>query len=194
MKKVTKPHLPAFDLKPPTQREKERFLRAMQEDLSELANQPLSILVWGPGTSQTSPAARKRVQIRDELLKLDHNAMFSEELEQFGQGKVLKLQELAQARNAHQVIILWEDAPGAMGEAHDFANLPNIAWKFYILIPKRYEKGYSSQGALLFLKHLWNSVYWYEEGELESCSVLGKVLERTDVLRQFFACSGAAAL
>lgn len=175
-------------------KERARFIATYQENLKEIGEIALSILVWGPGTHPTSKLVRaKRVQIREQLEALEHNAMFSEELEQYGGNRVLKLQELAQAVTAHHIVILLgEYTPGALAETHDFASLPNIAWKFTVLAPRAFERSYSANSTLLFLDKIFHSVYWYEDGEIQSCNVLGKVLERVDYVRQFFASVGGA--
>ncbi len=177
-------------------KERARFVATYQDNLKEIGDIPLSILVWGPGTHPTSQLVRdKRVQIRERLEELEHNAMFSEDLEQYGNDRVLKLQELAQVVTAHHIVILLGDyTPGALAETHDFANLPRVAWKFTVLVPKKFQNGYSANGTLLFLDKLFHSVYWYEDDEIQSCNVLGRVLERMDYVRQFYASAGGALL
>ena len=165
------------------------FRARFEARLDKIRKIPLDILIWGPGIGSTSPVRQKRIQIRDELLKLGHNAMFSEELEDIGGNTPTKLQELAQAQLAHIIIDLLEDAPGALAEAHDFANRPDTSWKFFVLIPKQYEDGYSAKGAIQILGQLFTCVHWYAEGDIERCNVLTQVLKRVELVQQFIACA-----
>ena len=61
--------------------------------------------------------------------------MFSEDLPIQTGNISEKSKEFAQARAAHLIIILVEDAPGALAEAHDFCNHPDIAPNVYVMIP-----------------------------------------------------------
>src|SRR6266478_3991802 len=123
-------------LTPEARRERERFLRAYQARMDEARQVSLSILVWGPDPRRSSPVSRKRSRIREELRKLGHNAMFSEELSHLFAAVSEKSKEFAQSLVAHLVIILIEGSPGALAEAHDFCNDPEIAPKVYLMAPR----------------------------------------------------------
>jgi hypothetical protein len=112
-------------------RERERFEAAYRRLLGKGQDISLSILVWGPNPKLDSPVARKRSEIREELNNLGHNAMFSEDIHIQVDNVSEKSKEFAQARAAHLIIILVEDAPGALAEAHDFCNHPDIAPNIY---------------------------------------------------------------
>lgn len=165
------------------------FKARYEARLDNIRQTPLDILVWGPSKSSSSRIYDKRLQIRDELRRRGHNAMFSEELEGIGGDMPSKLQELAQTQIAHVIVDLLEDAPGALAEAHDFANRADTGWKFFVLIPQKYKDGYSAKGAIQILGQLFNCVHWYFDGEIESCNVLTKVLERVNLVQEFIASS-----
>lgn len=167
----------------PARRERARFEAQYKAFLTEIQKTSLSILVWGPNTSLTSPIAEKRMEIRQKLMDLGHNAMFSEDISIHADNISAKSKEFAQARVAHLIIILVEDAPDALAEAHDFCNHPNIAPNVYVMIPKKYETGYSAQGAIKDLSDAYGSVYWYEEDELGSCNVLNQAVKRAEARR-----------
>lgn len=154
--------------------------------LNTILQKPLNILVWGPGSKSPTPVYNKRVQIREELLKRKHNAMFSEELTK-PNNIPTKLQELAQIQESDLAVVLIEDAPGALAEVHDFAGRYDTCPKLFILIPKKYQAGYSAKGAIQIVDRLFNGVYWYEENELVSCNVLTQVLERVKLVQEFVA-------
>ena len=153
------------------QRERERFEAATSALLEEVQNISLSVLVWGPSPQSDSPVARKRVEIRDMLISVGHNAMFSEDLSTQSSDYSEKTKEFAQARAAHLVIILVEGAPGALAEAHDFCSHHEIVNKVCVMIPKAYLEGYSAKGAIKLLNDGHGGVHWYEAEELEACDV-----------------------
>lgn len=154
----------------------EQFLRASEKVA-------FSILVWGPSPKKKGAVSRKRKQIRDSLIKNGHNAMFSEDIPPSPTEVSEKSKEFAQALAAHMVIVLVEDAPGALAEAHDFCEIPELIQKIFVLVPKKYEAGYSSRGALADLSEGYGSVYWYEESELKSCQVLARAIRRVEARR-----------
>lgn len=109
--------------------------------------------------------------------------MFSEEFPEQLANLSEKTKEFAQARAAHLIIILLEDAPGALAEAHDFCNHPDIASKVYVMIPQKYEGGYSARGAIKDLDDGYGGVYWYAEQDLQACNVCKHAVRRTEARR-----------
>lgn len=168
----------------PARRERERFEAVYKACLRKVQEVTLSILVWGPNPQSDSPVARKRKEIREELKKLGHNAMFSEDLLNQTDNASEKLNEFAQAQAAHLIIILVEDAPGALAEAHDFCNHPDIAPNVYVMIPKKYEEGYSARGAIKDLSDGFGGVYWYEDKDLQICNVREQAVSRAEARRR----------
>ena len=59
----------------------------------------------------------------------------------------LKTAELAQALEAHLIVILVENAMGALAEAEDFCTHPAIAPTTLVLAPVDYKDGYSAHGS-----------------------------------------------
>jgi hypothetical protein len=169
-------------------RERERFLARYQRFLNEAREISLSVLVWGPGPTYTSPVAQKRRDIRDELIDQGHYAMFSEDLPDFPGHFSTKAKEFAQARAAHVILILIEDAPGALAETHDFSGDPNISPKVFVLAPKKYRAGYSGQGALRDLSDC-GGVYWYDDEEVGRCNVLTRAVRRVEAMRNMRFCA-----
>ena len=128
------------------QEERKRFEEAYRSYLEEAKKVALSVLVWGQNSMARTRLANKRIQIRDGLIELGHNALFSEEIDLSIEGLSEKSKEFAQARAADLIVILLEDSPGALAETHDFCNHPEIGPKVYAMIPVKYESGYSSRG------------------------------------------------
>lgn len=177
-------HNPPEGLTPQGRIEWDRFLEVYKAILKRAENISLSILVWGPDPQGDSPVSTKRKEIREELIKLGHNAMFSESIPKDESGVSEKSKEFAQALAVHLIIILVEDSPGALAEAHDFCNHPEIAPKVYVLIPRRYRKGYSARGAIKDLEDAHGGVFWYADGDLLQCNVCSHALRRAEALRQ----------
>jgi hypothetical protein len=109
--------------------------------------------------------------------------MFSEEISPKLKSLSLKSIEFSQAQAAHLIIILVEDSPGAVAEAHDFCNHPELAPKICVLIPRKYKKGYSAQGAIRDLENAYGGVYWYSDRDLTVCKVCARVVNRAEALR-----------
>ena len=171
-------------LTPEAKREQERFLAAYNANLERAKCIALSILIWGPDPTHDSPVSRKRSEIRDRLIKWGHNAMFSEDIESNLIDLSEKSKEHAQALAAHLILILIEDSPGALAEAHDFCNDPEIAQKVFVLAPRRYKAGYSGKGALKDLNDAHGGVYWYTDNDLSVCQVCKAAVARAEALRQ----------
>jgi hypothetical protein len=179
MKKRTLPTC----LTPAATKERERFLAARNALLAQAKATPLSILVWGPGPRTDSPVATKRQEIREELLRRGFNAMFSEEIPSDSRDISMKSKEFAEARTAHLVIILVEDSAGAIAEAHDFCEHPDIAPNLMVFIPLSYKQGYSAQGAMKDLADAYGGVFWYSEADLSGCEVCTLAIRRAEARR-----------
>lgn len=167
------------------QKEKERFLGELRKQAERVKQVALTIMVWGQSENNNNPVSKKRVDIRDCLIASGHNALFSESIseEEYFKGLSEKSKEFEQAKSAHLTIILLEESPGALAEAHDFCNHPDIVEKIYIMIPKVYKDGYSGKGAIKDLSDGYGGVYWYEKGEIESCNVLKMATRRVEARR-----------
>lgn len=167
------------------QKERERFLSELRKQVERARQISLTVLVWGQSEDANTPVSQKRVNIRDHLVATGHNALFSEGIsdEDCFKGLSEKSKEFAQAKSAHLIIILLEGSPGALAEAHDFCNHPDLAGKFYIMIPQTYKDGYSGKGAIKDLSDGYGGVYWYQEGEIQSCKVLNIAAKRVEARR-----------
>lgn len=143
----------------------------------------LAILVWGPGES-AGDLYRKRLQIRDELRRLGHCAVFSEELT--GMNPMNYSQkgiEFLQARSSDFIVVM-QCSYGSVAEVHDFANFSVISHKMLIFIDQAAEDGYSYQGALAELKILYNNVETYKYPEdIVQCHLLKKILVKVNALQ-----------
>jgi hypothetical protein len=180
----------------PARVELARYLRRYNQYAEEVKQVALTILVWGPSPGTKDPAAKrvadKRVQIRAELRRLGHNALFSEELTPPDEFFSARASEYQQALAAHLIIVLVEGSPGALGELHDFCGDPKLAPKLLVMVPRRYEGGYSGQGALQDLDYGWGGVYWYDDKEIENCNVLTRAVRRAEARRHTYGLRGGA--
>ncbi len=175
--------------KTPAARKAHREFNARREALRRRVAQTtaLTILVWGPNPIADSDVARKRLQIRDELRRIGHNALFSEDLGS-RDSRSLTAQEFDQAEAAHLVIVLVEGAPGASTEVAGFCNHPRLFQKFLVMVPKQYKGSYFMDGPIRDLHQATGGggVYCYEAGELTSCHILTIALERAEGVRNLY--------
>ena len=177
-------NLPPVPLSP---RAKEYFntvFKLKYEQLQQAVKQtPLAILVWGPGAS-AGDLYQKRLQIRDELRRRGHAALFSEELEDSAPTSLSqKGIEFLQAQAADLIVVM-QASYGSVAEVHDFAEHRVINFKLLIFIDERATDGYSYHGALSELKALYNNIETYKyPDDITQCHLLTKVLEKVNVLQ-----------
>jgi hypothetical protein len=164
---------------------REQFERRVEEQTEKEQEIAFSILVWGASPDRDIPIARKRIDIGNQLTQDGHNAMFSEDLTNLGQGLGLSeaSREFAQANAADFLIVLIEDSPGALAEVCDLCAHPDIAPKVYVMVLDSYKAGYAGQGALRELDEGYGSVHWYRQEDVESCDVLTKACARVQARR-----------
>jgi len=195
------------------QQERLRFDKRRKAVLDKIRSVSLSILVWGPGVtapSKRKSAKKKRVRlsardkrkaqiekkrsdIRQTLIELGHNAMFSEEFADADQELSESSKELAQALAAHLIIILLEEAPSATGELHEFFRNRDLISKIYVMLPQRLNQTYTAQGPLRLIAELQNGVYWYKDNEIPNCNVLTKAVHRAEALREYMSSTRVGA-
>lgn len=161
------------------------FDRRVEEQIQKEREIAFNILVWGASPRKDNPIARKRIDIGNQLIEDGHNAMFSEDLTDFRSGQELSetSKEFAQANVADFIIVLVENAPGALAEVCDLCVHPDIASKVYVMAPNSYKCGFAGQGALRELDEGYGSVHWYQQEDVESCDVLTKACARVRLRR-----------
>lgn len=164
-----------------------RFLEKRARFLRRRESISLSVLVWGQNLKSLSEVSKKRGQIGQELIKLGHYVVFSEELAVEGAYVSQKVDELAQAHAADVIIALIEDSPGALGETHEFGPYPDIAPKFFVLAPTKYQQDYSGLGILRDLT-AYGRVHWYKPAELQACRVLEAAVQHVEAIRNHRFC------
>lgn len=103
MKKPVFPNIPP-GLTPEAILARKQFMAKYQKMLDLAKGVSFTILVWGPDPTSSSSVAKKRVDIRDELIRLGHNAMFSEDMPELGLGLSEKSKEYAQAKAADVIL------------------------------------------------------------------------------------------
>jgi hypothetical protein len=171
-------------LSPRAQQYFNQVFKPKYEALQQAVKQtPLVILVWGPGAS-AGDLYQKRLQIRDELRRRGHAAVFSEELEGGAPDSLSqKGIEFLQAQAADLIVVM-QASYGSVAEVHDFAEHRVVNFKMLIFIDEKATDGYSYRGALAELKALYNNVETYKYPEdIVQCNLLKKVVEKVNVLQ-----------
>jgi len=141
----------------------------------------LTVLIWGSGEKSVTVYSQKRLQLRNELRKDKHLALFSEDIEK--QTSNMKIDERIQADEADYIIIL-PTSPGSIAEFHDFAVDKSLAPKMLILMDKRHKNGYSAKGELKMFEVEGGKVVWFSDRELRECSLIKRVKETVDIVQK----------
>lgn len=164
---------------------RKKFDRGVEKQLEKEKEIAFNILVWGMSLDSNIPIARKRIDIRNQLIEDGHSAMFSESLANLGSDLALSeaSRELAQAREADFIIVLVEGSPGALAEICDFCVRPDIAHKVYIMAPQSYRAGYPGRGDLRDLDEGYGVVHWYEREDVSVCNLLTQACDRVRARR-----------
>jgi hypothetical protein len=167
----------------------ERFLVRRSAHLEALQSIALTILIWGPDPTSNSAVATKRLQIQDELLAEGHNALLSEQIAppEHHDGITLGTDELSQARAAHLIFSLIEDAPGALAETVLYGGRPEIAHKLRVMAPVRYQAGFAAHSVLMNLAKGYNAIYWYQHEDIVACNLLGQAMACAQARREMYA-------
>jgi len=165
----------------PDSTESEKAVQAVGEFKSKLKNidLKLNILIWGPSPKGSSESllAKKRIEIRDALIDMGHNAEFSEDLEpKFRKpGMALHDNEQKQIREwANFLVVLTDkDTLGAWQElnGHSVA----IGRRGFVWTTSKALSGYS-RGVLDQLKNQGSQIELYVQDEIKLC-LLKKVTE-----------------
>lgn len=165
----------------PTEIHKE-FLRFTVQDL--ISRSRLSVLIWGPSKQGNKALFRKRVQIRDKLRNLGHQADFSEDIltpNALGAGGInLSVAELLQARGVEYIICIMS-SPGSIAEVHDFCHIPEIAHKMTICIDEQHLSGYSGKGIIPIFEgnHGHLEKFKFPE-DITSCNLRKRVIDQVE--------------
>ena len=151
---------------------------------SLIARSRLSVLIWGPGEQGDKDLYGKRIQIRNKLRELGHEAEFSEDIltpSVMGAGGInLSVAELLQARE-YEYIFSIMGSPGSIGEVHDFCHMPEIAHKMTICINEEHLSGYSGQGVLRIFEGNHGRIEKFKFPEdITECHLLGRVVDQVE--------------
>lgn len=143
----------------------------------------LSVLVWGPSEQGDKDLYGKRIQIRNKLRELGHEAGFSEDIltpSVIGAGGInLSVAELLQARE-YEYIVTIMGSPGSIAEVHDFCREPEIAHKMTICINEEHLSGYSGQVLHIFEGNHGRIEKFKFPDDIIGCHLLGRVVEQVE--------------
>jgi hypothetical protein len=128
----------------------------------------LKILVWGPDPRVATPASQKRIEIRDALRKLGHEAFFSEEL-MFDRTNTVpaNLQERVQLEDMDAVICLASD----FGPLQEFQEFGLKAREFLGWLSVKARDKYTDVGIAQQLRQAGRLPEFFNDDDLSSCAI-----------------------
>jgi hypothetical protein len=182
-------------LTPKARKQRHNYQQRYEQRLEKmLMAVSLDVLVWGPAVNLDTPLAVKRRDIHNELKRIGHNAMFSEEIKgtkktlpTLEENYPLSLRELAQAIDAHYIIILLDRTTQGATSELDICTRRDIAAKVFVMVHKDCEEGYTHLGAIKMIEGGNGAIYWYTDVELETCNVLTMAIQRVELRRSQYA-------
>ncbi len=132
----------------------------------EMAKVSLKVLIWGPTPKSRWPEAPKRRELKEELSKAGHKAMFSEGLS-FDSGVLpVSIQELMQVKDKPLTVCIGGSF-GPVAEAETLGRL--LGPKFLLWLPETVKKGYTGQGLAKTLGTTGRPPQFYGAADLDSC-------------------------
>lgn len=143
----------------------------------------LRILIWGSGDGGGDLYV-KRVEIRDRLNELGHNACFSEDIisaERLSAGGLnVTIEEYMQAKSFDYIICLMT-SPGSIGEVHDFVKKRDFACKMMVCIDQQHKSGYSAEGALRIFEGFHGRLDWFKSPEdITQCHLATRIFQQVE--------------
>ena len=144
----------------------------------------LSVLIWGPGEEGDKDLYGKRIQIRNKLQELGHEAEFSENIltpSVIRAGGInLGVAQLLQARE-YEYIVTILGSPGSIAEVHDFCHMPEIAHKMTICINEEHLSGYSGQSVLPIFEGNHGRIEKFKfPDDITGCHLLKRVVDQVE--------------
>lgn len=154
--------------------------------LEQISRIPVSVLIWGPSPDSQSIIGKIRKELRQLLREKGNLAMFSEEICDPNIGLSIRVQQLVQAEQ-YDLIISIPEAPGSIGEIHDFANDNRVNRKIIIFLNEEYLDGYSAKSLYSVSSVLSAEIVTYTYNNMDnilshSLSVVNRIKEYKYVL------------
>ena len=143
---------------------------------------PLVLMLWGP-RRRSDDWSRKRMEMRDELLRLGHTVYFSEELGIPATASTQKGVEFLPSEMADLIIVM-QSSYDPIGAVRHFVEFRVIDAKMLMFIDETAPDQRLYQHALNVLHSLYDNIhtYKYPDDILEN-HLFSKVLERVTVMQ-----------
>jgi hypothetical protein len=135
------------------------FLPRMQNVQAKIESTPLTVLVWGPGESD-SPLYDQRIEILNALRDTNIDANMSEQLADPSEEWSVQSQEFVQAMAADVIVVLCT-SPGSIAEVAGFSNYPEIASKMVVFIDRSHDQSYVAVGPARDVS-IFGNVHYYD--------------------------------
>ena len=155
----------------------------MQHKIIEIKKTPVAILIWGPSPCIDTPVGRIRLELRSELRKIGHLAVFSEELLDSSLNISNRSQQLMQAEE-FQLIISIPASPGAIGEIHDFVIDTRVNSRIIVFLNQNYDSGYSNQSLSALENDISFKLYYYKSID-DLSYIIRKSIEIAEKIQEY---------
>ena len=152
----------------------EVFLPRMNALQAEIESTPLTVLVWGPGESETL-LYDQRLEIMNALRDSNVDADMSEALVSNADEWSTQSQEFIQAMSADVIIVLCA-SPGSIAEVSAFSNYPEIAAKMVVFLDRKHDHSYVATGPAQDVSVLGNVHYYDSPDDLITGRLIKKAL------------------
>jgi len=130
------------------------------------AKQKFKILVWGPTPKSDDAAAKKRIQVRDELRKMGHEAFFSEEMSV--PAVPTNLVELVHQKMVHLVVNV-AASHGSLAEFENFGIL--LGRRLLLFLNEAARGGFTDTGTRRVFRAAGGDDEFFADDDLKSCAL-----------------------
>jgi hypothetical protein len=152
----------------------EVFLPRMRALQAKIESTPLTVLVWGPGESETL-LYDQRVEIVNTLRDTNIDADMSEAVESNTREWSTQSQEFVQAMSADIIIVLCA-SPGSIAEVAGFSNYPEISAKMVVFLDRNHDESYVARGPARDVSVFGNVHYYDSPDDLIAGRLVQKAL------------------
>lgn len=171
------------------------FEKMIENYEKRLKSIQLKILILGPSKDNPDSYARdcykKRVEIKNELIKNGHRAYFPEEIKEEAERRGKQIPnitvfEKSLADDCDLIIVIY--SPKSHGVYHEvsvFCDIENVARKIWLFYAEDYpyESSWTLNDKIIFIKGNGGEVEPFTQEDIRNCSILRKIMDHVEEMR-----------